>query len=111
MSIVVLMLSIFIVSCKKDIVTPTTPTATPAPTTPTPGDADGVLAAVRTKISVNTPVIGIVSYDIGMGLAAFGSTSANFAAGTYTDAGAISANSKALTKQSNNSYFISTWYF
>lgn len=95
--------SIFITSCKKETVTPTTPTST-TPTTPTPGDADGVLAAVRTKISVNTPVIGTVSYDIGLAVAAFGSTSANFAAGTFTDAGAITSNTKTLTKQSNNAY-------
>lgn len=101
---VALSLSIFISSCKKDTITPTTPTTSTTPTTPTPGDADGVLAAVRTKISVNTPVIGTVSYDIGLAVAAFGSTSANFAAGTFTDAGAITSNTKTLTKQSNNTY-------
>jgi hypothetical protein len=101
--LVIISLSTFIISCKKETITPTPTTAT-TPTTPTPGDADGVLAAVRTKISVTNPVIGTVSYDVGTAVALFGSTPANFVAGTFTDAGTVTSNTKTLTKQSNNSY-------
>lgn len=102
--IVVALFGLTFTSCKKESITTTPTTSTPTPTTPSPGDADGVLAAVRTKISVTAPVVGTVSYDVGTAVAGFGSTSANFAAGTYTDAGAITCNSKTLTKSSNNAY-------
>lgn len=92
---------LLLTSCKKSVLTPTATTTTP--TTPSPGDADGVLAAVN--VSASQTVGGItVPLNIGLGVAAFGSTSANFLAGTYTDAGAIACNSKSLTKQSGNSY-------
>lgn len=100
----VAVISIMIVSCKKETITPTTTTTATTPTTPSPGDADGVLAAVRTKVSVTTPIVGTVSYDIGTAVVAFGSTAANFAAGTYTDVGAVTSNGKTLSKLSNNSY-------
>jgi hypothetical protein len=100
-----------LVSCDKadpadpaPIVTPTpTPTPTPAPTptnpTPTPTDASGVLVALKTISTVTAPIIGPYKQEIGVPVAFFFNTP-----GTYIDGGAVSCNSNALTKQSNNTY-------
>jgi hypothetical protein len=104
-----ILLSIFsivgISACTKKTDTPSTPST--APTAPHPADGFGALAAVKTKVSQNVPGYGTIDIDLGVGVAAFGSSSANFFAGTYVDAGAITCNTKALDKQTGNAYLSS----
>ncbi|MBK7690938.1 MAG: hypothetical protein IPJ31_07415 [Bacteroidetes bacterium] len=91
----------FFASCDKKATLPSnnnngTAAATPSPA-PTTGD--GFLVALQTV--TNTTVAGFpINTVFGTGLAGFG----NLAAGTYTDAGAITLNSKAMTKNANNTY-------
>ena len=91
----------FFASCDKKATLPSnnnngTAAATPSPA-PTTGD--GFLVALQTV--TNTTVAGFpINTVFGTGLAGFG----NLAAGTYTDAGAITLNSKAMTKNANNKY-------
>jgi hypothetical protein len=101
------------IGCKKEeapepepIVTPApTPTPTPSPTvnpsnpTPTPSDANGVLVALKTISTITVPVVGAVKQEIGLPVAFFFNTP-----GTYLDAGAVTCNGSALTKQTNNTY-------
>ena len=101
-SIAFICFAITIIGCKKTTTEPT-PTTSTAATTPRPGDADGVLATVN--VDATTTAAGItIPLTIGEAVAAFGSTSANFLAGTYVDAGTVSCNTQALTKQTGNSY-------
>lgn len=91
-------------SCSKaDPVTPTpTPTPTPpssAASTPSYATGDGAIVALITRTTTNTP-IGAVDFDLGTGVAVFGSLSST----TYNDAGKVTLNGKELTKQSNNAY-------
>lgn len=90
-------------SCKKDDDTDddddTTPTTTtPANPTPTPADADGVCVSIK-SFSVTSSPIGDITTDIGLAVAVFPTTG-----GTFVDAGAVTCNTKALTKNDNNSY-------
>lgn len=74
----------------------TTPTA-PSITYST---GDGYIVAVNTITS--TTVMGVsTEMPMGTGIAAFG----NLAAGTFSDAGAVSLNGKTLTKNTNNVYY------
>ncbi len=91
-------------SCKKS--SSSTPTPTPTPTTtstptPTTGDVDGALISL--KIDVATAVAG-VTYTITTetGVATFFPSAGNH--GTYVDGGAVTVNTVALEKQTNNSY-------
>lgn len=89
--------------CKKSDTTNTTQTPTVSTTQLfNYSDAWGLLAGVKTVTYQPIPVIGgVQEIDLGTAVAAF-----NTAAGsnTYQEAGTITCNSKALTKQSNNSY-------
>lgn len=95
----------FMASCKKD--SGSSASATQPNVTPTPTDAYGVMAAVKTNNYIS--IAGFtMNMPIGTAVAVFGD-----AAGfdTYVDAGAVTANDSTLTKQSNNSYvFMQTGY-
>jgi hypothetical protein len=95
-------------SCKKEEAeeTPTTPT-TPPPTASTPGnplptptDANGILASIKTWSVVSTP-LGNQYLEIGVASAAFFNPSAP---NTFLNAGNVSVEGTALTKQNNNAY-------
>ena len=92
----------FFTSCDK-VKTAVTPTATTSstPTAPQPTitGGDAALVAVNTKIT--NMVVGIpVELEIGTGVGVFG----NLSTPSYVDVGSITLNTKALTKQSNNTY-------
>ena len=92
-------------SCKKD--SSSSPTATQPNVTPTPTDAYGVLAAVKTNNYVNIAGFSM-NMPIGTAVAVFSDAAG---LGTYVDAGAVTADDSTLTKQSNNSYvFMQTGY-
>ncbi|MCX6229919.1 MAG: hypothetical protein NTZ33_00105 [Bacteroidetes bacterium] len=101
----ILIVSITISSCKKD--STTTPTPTPAatpPAAPMPtlgSNITGALIAVKTQSKVVTiPGFPATILNIGTAVAVFpGAT-----AGTYVDAGNVSCNTLALTKQTTNLY-------
>jgi hypothetical protein len=87
--------------CKKDEDnTPTQPTPISPTETFNYSDAWGLLAAVKTVTTQSTP-IGPIEIELGTAVAAFNTAEGST---TYQDAGNISCKSKALTKQSNNSY-------
>lgn len=88
-------------SCDKKTTT-TTPTTTNTNTgTPSPAPASGDGAIVSVLSETKTVVSGFpITTSLGTAVAVFG----NLAGGTYSDAGAITLNTKSLTKQSNNSY-------
>lgn len=77
------------------------PATTPSPQSPNPApsDAAGSMVAVKTITYVSVPMVGVIRQDVGTGVAAFWNTP-----GTYLDAGAITLNTNALTKQTNNAY-------
>ncbi len=91
-----------IIGCKKDNNnnnnnTPNNSTGgTPSPA---PASGDGSIVAIK---SVSKMVVSgfPVTTEIGTGVAVFG----DLASGNFSDAGAVTLNSKALTKQTNNSY-------
>lgn len=91
-------------SCKKDkeeeeeLETPAA--VTPSNPVPAPSDADGALVGVKTVTYMSNPFMGEIVTEMGVAVAMFG----NLSDGTFVDAGSVSVNSKALTKQSNNSY-------
>lgn len=94
-------------ACKKDeAVTPSTPGGggggnnTPASTTPTFTDAAGVLIAVNTFTSYDVGGFP-VELEFGTGVAVFPTTND---ASVYLDAGTVSLEGTALTKNANNSY-------
>lgn len=91
-------------SCTKKTTTPTTPTTTTSSTTtPTPavGSVDGVLVSLR--LDVVTVTMGIpVSISNENATASFYTATGGT---TMADAGAVSVNSIALAKQSNNTYY------
>jgi hypothetical protein len=102
-------ISIGLISCEKDETPEPEPEPTPAPTpattptpsnpTPSPSDAKGVLVGIKTITFVNVPGVGTIQQALGVGVASFWETS-----GTFLDGGAVSVNTKALTKGTNNVY-------
>ncbi len=64
-------------------------------------DSWGLLAGVRTVTYQNVPIIGPQEFIIGTAVTAFPTAAGGT---TYQDAGTVQCNTKALTKQSNNSY-------
>lgn len=92
---------ILFASCDKKATTPnTTPTNNnTSATTPIPAGGDGALVAVQTVSKMTVGGFPITT-TLGTGVAVFG----NLSTGSYNDAGAVTLNTKALTKQSNNSY-------
>jgi len=92
-------------SCDKkeeDLPAPVTPPAASAPATINPAGADafGALIAIQTANYVAVPFLGEINQPVNTGVAVFG----NLSGGTFVDAGTVSINSLALTKQSNNTY-------
>lgn len=86
-------------SCnKKDDDNPD-PGTNPGTTNPTPQLGVGTLVAIKTVNTTDTP-IGPITTELGLGVAVFSSD--NWA--TFTDAGALTLNGSALTKNANNSY-------
>lgn len=98
-SFAILAVAVLFASCDKKTTTPPTTTTTQPTPSPTPASGDGFLVAVKT---VTRSTVGgfPVDVSIGTGVAGFG----NLAAGTYNDAGAITLNTKGLTKNANNTY-------
>lgn len=96
--------SVSLSSCKKDEEEPEpTPAPTPAAPSnpiPAPSSAFGALVAIQTANYVTVPFLGEINQPIGLGVAVFG----NLVSPGYVDAGTVSLNGAALTKQSNNSY-------
>lgn len=95
-------MAMIFISCEKVKNQTTTPNNTAANNTtpsPMPSGGDGAIVAVQ---SVSKSTVGgfPITTTLGTAVAVFG----NLAASTYSDAGAITLNSKTLTKQSNNSY-------
>ncbi|MFN8285938.1 MAG: hypothetical protein U0V74_04245 [Chitinophagales bacterium] len=89
-------------SCKKD--NNTNPTQTQNVSTTqlfNYSDAWGLLAGVKTVTTQNVPIVGPMEVVIGTAVTAFPTTAGGT---TYQDAGTVQCNTKALTKQSNNSY-------
>ena len=93
-------------SCKKD-----ESNATPANTTPTPPSPTitrvgstvmaGTLASIRMSYEYTVPQVNMtVPIEIESAVAAFFGSSTN----SFVDAGAVSVNTNALNKQSNNAY-------
>lgn len=101
MNKIIMILSIaflgFMSACSK-----TTPTPTPTnknAANPSFTTGDGAIIAVMTRTS--TTNFGITTdIDLGTAVAIFGDLST----GSYNDAGTVTLNAKALTKNSNNSY-------
>lgn len=102
---VIILLGLTSTSCKKDDTTTPTPTPTPAPTNPLPAfpaNMGGALVAIQTqtKPPVVIPGVPFTMINVGLAVAFFpGAT-----AGTYVNAGNVSVNTKALTKDSSNMY-------
>lgn len=73
---------------------------TNVPTTPTPsfGDANGVLAAVRFNTAQSVPGMGTIFVEVDAASGAF------FNGSNYHDAGEVKVNNKPLTKYQNNTY-------
>ena len=87
----------FMSACSKSTTTPTPPNKNAANPSFTTGD--GAIIAVMTRTS--TTNFGFTTdIDLGTAVAVFG----NLSTGTYNDAGTVTLNAKALTKNSNNSY-------
>lgn len=115
----VLLIALFITSCKKKESTPTedpAPAPAPTPTTPaspsavmpaTAADADAILVALKlnTSTSYSIPTLGMFSTTIRLdaGIAQFYSAPGGTA--TIVDAGTVTINSTTLDKQSNNQYY------
>ena len=92
-------------SCDKEeeeTPTPVTPPAASAPATinPAGSDAFGALIALQTANYIAVPFLGEINQPVNTGVAVFG----NLSGGTYVDAGNVTINTKALTKQTNNYY-------
>lgn len=102
LSILLLSCSLVYVSCSKKSSTPVIPPTTANTSAPTPSfvAGDGFLVALNSK--TKTTVFGIPSEtQLGTGLAGFG----NLTTRVYNSAGAITLNTKALTKNTNNVYY------
>ncbi|MFN3874499.1 MAG: hypothetical protein ACK4L7_01140 [Flavobacteriales bacterium] len=78
------------------------PSNDPPSTTPSFGDADGVLAAVRSVTTTSTPMGDI---DIIMGIASGAFSNDGFS--TYANVGTVTCNGEALAAQSNGTYVYS----
>jgi hypothetical protein len=105
LSLALLSCALIFSSCEKEEEPPTdttpTPTAnTPATINPAGPDAFGALIAIQTANYVSLPFVGEINQPINTGVGFFG----NVAGGTFVDAGAVTINNLALSKQSNNSY-------
>ncbi len=91
-------------SCKKDkeeeTPTPTPTPAAPGNPNPAPDSAFGALVAIQTSNYITVPLVGEINQPIGVALGVFG----NLITPAYVDAGTVSVNASALTKQSNGSY-------
>lgn len=99
-----LMASVLFTSCNKDEeeedTTPDpTPVAAPSNPIPAPAGANGAFVAIQTVNYISTP-LGTIYQPLGIGAALYGDLSTS----TFQDAGAITLNTNALTKQSNNTY-------
>lgn len=98
-------ITMLVTSCDKkeeDLPAPITPPAANAPATinPAGSDAFGALIAIQTANYISVPVIGEINQPVNIGVGFFG----NLVEGTFVDAGNISINTLALTKQTNNAY-------
>jgi hypothetical protein len=94
--------AVAISSCKKASTTPTTPTPTtssnPSPVT---GNVDGALISLRLDLA--SVVAGFpITISTDNGIATFFTATGN--SSSFVDGGAVSLNTYALAKQSNNSY-------
>lgn len=100
-----LALAISLVSCKKDEEEPAATTGgstqDSAQTYPTPGDADGVMVAVKAVTVTDTP-IGPIETILGTAVSVF--TDDGFASGDFITAGSVSCNGGELALNPNNSY-------
>jgi hypothetical protein len=85
---------------KDTVIDNTTNNTTTPTTTPNFGDASGVLSAVR-SVTYQTVSGFVIPVTVYTAVAAFPSTPGS---STFADAGTVTLNSKALTKQSNNAY-------
>lgn len=95
-------LALCLAGCTKvdPIVTPTTPTAPAAPT-PAFRSAYGVLVAQKANFTFTQAQLPVpITLETQLAFAAFNNPGTN----NYLDAGAVSVNSNALEKQSNNTY-------
>ena len=92
-------------SSDNPIETITPPSGNTTGTTPSFADGYGALAAVST-ISYQLIAGTLVPITLNTGVAAFYTTAGS---GSMSDAGAVTLNGKALTKQSNNSYVYSNY--
>jgi len=108
LSFAIVACTFILVSCsKKDNTTPVIPPSSTNSTAPTPSFSagDGFLVALNSK--TKTTVYGIPSETIiGTAVAGFG----NLLSKTYVNAGAVTINTKALTKNANNVYFFTPSY-
>lgn len=76
-----------------------TPAAAPSNPIPAPVGANGAFVAIQTANYITTP-LGTIYQPLGVGVSVYG----DLAASSFQDAGTVTLNTKALTKQSNNSY-------
>lgn len=102
--VLLIMASVLFTSCNKededeDTTPDPTPAAAPSNPIPAPAGANGALVAIQTANYISTP-LGTIYQPLGIGVAVYGDLSAS----TFQDAGAITLNTNALTKQTNNSY-------
>jgi hypothetical protein len=86
--------------CSKDDDDDDTQTTPTASTVPPINDADAALVALNTITTTTTPA-GPFEITLGTGVAVFPTTAGG---STYADAGAVTLEGEALSKQTNNSY-------
>lgn len=104
---VLLVLFLFLASCDKtedlakDPQPDTEPTPQPVDVTPKPGDASGVLVAIKTLSFTSSP-IGDIKTELGVATAFFAENPGDFS--TYEAVGDVSVNNENLKKQDNNTY-------
>jgi hypothetical protein len=94
--------ALVLAACDPSDVVPTDPEPSPAPsstTTPSFESGDGVIVALITRTTTATP-IGSMDVNLGTGVAVFG----DIASATFSNAGTVTLNGTALTRNANNSY-------